>query len=443
MSCSDNTAQLAAPRRSHFFFGKMMGVEQFELEQRYGIGLRRLMNRLSLGTGILCGLEVAIGPDGKRLRVGPGVAVDPLGREIVVPGPADFDPLAPAGACACEGEGPPTAPGRYQLCLEYRECAADAQPVPFPAECAGGSEAEFGATVETFALRLCPAPEQPPTSFACDAWIRPLPGEGALPPGAAELRARLAELLKSRCTPATAGRCVVLGTVVLAGAPGGGLTVQGVLPEGRVFLYSQAQLLDLVLCMAQTVARCCGGDVVVEPPPPGETLRLTAIDFVRVTTVASHAGVDVIAPLGALDAVPSFSIGAVTGPPTYSTGNAGVAPPSVRFTFNRPLDGTSVSWLLGGTGVTVTDQAGAPAVVQSLLLDANVLLVMLSGLGPGVYRMALRGTEAAGLPPIRSWDPDPTRRRPLDGEPGSPAAPLPSGDGTDGGDFAFSFELVP
>jgi len=55
---TDDASGLPAPRRNHYFYSKLMGVLQFQMEQAYGIRERRLMNRLTLGVGVLCGLDV-------------------------------------------------------------------------------------------------------------------------------------------------------------------------------------------------------------------------------------------------------------------------------------------------------------------------------------------------------------------------------------------------
>jgi hypothetical protein len=76
---------LSTPRRNRFFHGKMMDVYQFELETAYGIEMRRLLNRLVTGDGVVCGLDV-IAVDGEcAIEVTSGVAIDGWGREIVVP----------------------------------------------------------------------------------------------------------------------------------------------------------------------------------------------------------------------------------------------------------------------------------------------------------------------------------------------------------------------
>ena len=75
---------LVAPVRNRYFYGKLLDVRHFDLEQAYLIGRRRLLNRLGLGAGVLCGLEVTATPEG-QIQISAGVAVDGRGREIVVP----------------------------------------------------------------------------------------------------------------------------------------------------------------------------------------------------------------------------------------------------------------------------------------------------------------------------------------------------------------------
>ncbi|MCG5212179.1 hypothetical protein [Streptosporangium sp. KLBMP 9127] len=83
---------LATPRRNRFFHGKMMDVYHFEMETAYGIAMRRMLNRLVSGGGVVCGLDVVRGADPCTIKVTAGVAIDGWGREIVVP--ADSAPIA-------------------------------------------------------------------------------------------------------------------------------------------------------------------------------------------------------------------------------------------------------------------------------------------------------------------------------------------------------------
>lgn len=77
-------------QRNRYFYGKLMTVRDFELEQEYFNGKRYLLNRLIHGKGLLCGfsnLELFTeGSDEVKIRFRDGgIALDALGREIVVP----------------------------------------------------------------------------------------------------------------------------------------------------------------------------------------------------------------------------------------------------------------------------------------------------------------------------------------------------------------------
>lgn len=81
-----NNQKVIPFERNRYFYGKLLTVRDFEVEQRYFNDKRRLINRLLLGPGILAGLNV-LSVDDKTILVEPGVAVDDLGREIVVESP--------------------------------------------------------------------------------------------------------------------------------------------------------------------------------------------------------------------------------------------------------------------------------------------------------------------------------------------------------------------
>jgi len=207
---------LAAPRRNQYFYGKRMDVQHFRMEQDYGKLKQWMLNRLSLGKGVMCGLKVSV--DGERICVDPGVAIDGLGREIVVPVRACIDPLATGDGCCGQAAAspaptppngppaptpsgtvtpagvpdgavvgaagtpnsnpsnptlyqppPPTSvyePGRgtvnprapaglFTLWLCYRECAADYQPT-LVSDCDSRDHCAAGTTVETFCLKVTP-----------------------------------------------------------------------------------------------------------------------------------------------------------------------------------------------------------------------------------------------------------------------------------------------
>jgi hypothetical protein len=99
---------LATPRRNRFFHGKMMDVYQFELETGYAISMRRLLNRLVTGDGVVCGLDVVRGDEPCSIKVTAGVALDGWGREVVVPVETASVPIPPAlidRVCGRDGDG--------------------------------------------------------------------------------------------------------------------------------------------------------------------------------------------------------------------------------------------------------------------------------------------------------------------------------------------------
>lgn len=69
--------------RPRYFAGKLVTAEEFELEQRYHIEKRWLLNRMLQGAGVVSGLHVVAGERG-TVTVAPGFALDPHGREILV-----------------------------------------------------------------------------------------------------------------------------------------------------------------------------------------------------------------------------------------------------------------------------------------------------------------------------------------------------------------------
>lgn len=95
-SRTDWQGGLTTPRRNRFFHGKMMDVYQFEMETGYGIAMRRTLNRLVSGYGVLCGLDVVPGDDPCSVRITPGAAIDGWGREIIVPTESQSVPIPAA-----------------------------------------------------------------------------------------------------------------------------------------------------------------------------------------------------------------------------------------------------------------------------------------------------------------------------------------------------------
>jgi hypothetical protein len=79
---------LRTPTRPNYFAGRLLTTQDFEREQEYHCHSRRRLALLALGEGVACGLRVV--STGTKVRVSPGVAIDALGREVVVPAPVEL-----------------------------------------------------------------------------------------------------------------------------------------------------------------------------------------------------------------------------------------------------------------------------------------------------------------------------------------------------------------
>lgn len=69
--------------RLHFFNGQRLDARDLEIEQRYHIRVRRMMNHGLYSAGVVSGLEVSK-VDPTHVRVTHGIALDPRGREVIL-----------------------------------------------------------------------------------------------------------------------------------------------------------------------------------------------------------------------------------------------------------------------------------------------------------------------------------------------------------------------
>ena len=106
------------PKRNNYFSGKLLTAEDFQTEQQYFLEKHRLHNRLLVGFGIVTGLEVSTDNSAKDknvIRIDPGLAIDCLGREIMVCERLEISVLACADV-------------KY-ICIGYAEKETDPIPV--------------------------------------------------------------------------------------------------------------------------------------------------------------------------------------------------------------------------------------------------------------------------------------------------------------------------
>jgi hypothetical protein len=231
---------LSAPERNHFFYGLLMDVARFEKDARYSNAKRSLINRLIVGRGVVCGLNVEA--DGDNVVVSPGIAIDGWGREIILPAPRTINPSA-----TTDDEGTPTGttanPGAVvSICLAYAETDTDPVPV-LVADCDTPGDCAPSTVLESAAILVRETPDPAPQPVGCQ-----LQQDFPLPPNP-DLHSILANRLANGCpdwsTPADP--CVALARVTL-GAPNE-IDAAG----GRQLVYSNALLYELILCLAARV----------------------------------------------------------------------------------------------------------------------------------------------------------------------------------------------
>ena len=160
--------------RPRYFYGQLLDVRHFESEQAYFKRKQWMLNRLISGFGVVCGLDVQVGDDDHSVVVLPGVALDRLGREIVVPSrskkiPIEVKPAPePGGGNGNSGNPAVGARGNVKrhddgscdddwvhLVICYDECKTDPEPV-LSGGCEGPERCAPGAIREGYALRLEP-----------------------------------------------------------------------------------------------------------------------------------------------------------------------------------------------------------------------------------------------------------------------------------------------
>ncbi len=245
--------QLAAPARNKYFYGKLLDVMHFEMEQRYMNRKRWLLNRLGLGTGVLCGLEVVVAEDGQCLWIRPGVAVDPLGREIIAPQPYCLENIRQPTDRNGRPDGDPIAgAGVVTICLYYHECEVEPVPV-LVGDCDTRQECANSTIRERFRLQIhAGEPESAPGQVTDEA-CRTIFPRGEVDDGFPHRQAAC-ETLSGLC-PEPDDVCVVLATVALPADDEAAVEVD--LCGYRTAVYSNTMLADLLMCLAARVDECC------------------------------------------------------------------------------------------------------------------------------------------------------------------------------------------
>ncbi|MBK5189019.1 MAG: hypothetical protein JJD97_12310, partial [Gemmatimonadaceae bacterium] len=246
-------ARLMTPSRNRYYYGKLLDTYHLDLEQRYGNAKRWMLNRLSLGAGVLCGLHVRISNDRKLVRVGSGVAIDGWGREIVVPSNSPgVDPTQPTDECGRPVGNPVRGGSTVTLFVCYHECEAEPSPA-LVTEC-DERACENGIVRERFRLQIRAGLPDPPgsiTDVQCTTIF------GTLPPSTTRRIVACGTLDPTCDAPDDA--CIAIATILLDER---GLVASVDECSYRTTVYSNATLLDLIFCLAARVDVCCGETAV-------------------------------------------------------------------------------------------------------------------------------------------------------------------------------------
>ncbi len=136
--------------RNRYFYGKLLTVRDFEIEQRYTRQKSQLLNRLRFGAGVVCGLGVTA-VDDTTLLIESGMALDYRGRMVVLEEPALRKLQMLEGQEEIQDR-----PAAY-LCLRYDE--TDLEPVNAVGVDAGESR-QFNMTREGCRLYLTAQPPE-------------------------------------------------------------------------------------------------------------------------------------------------------------------------------------------------------------------------------------------------------------------------------------------
>ncbi|WP_046867552.1 hypothetical protein [Microvirga massiliensis] len=152
--------------RNNFYYGKLMDVDQFWKDAIYANGKRWMLNRVMLASGTAGGLDVVgdmTNPGFGFIR--PGLAIDPVGRELVLAEDTLVDLAQPT-----DDLGVPTGArlttGVTEIALVYAERLVDAQPILVP-DCDGSGQCAAGTVREDVIVVVRSVTQPAPVPAGC------------------------------------------------------------------------------------------------------------------------------------------------------------------------------------------------------------------------------------------------------------------------------------
>jgi hypothetical protein len=326
---------LSPPERNRYFYGLLMDAERFEKEQHYFNRKRHTLNRLALGSGVLCGLNLTFDSTSGVLTLGPGIAIDGAGREIVVPSATPVNPKR-----LTDAHGNPTGPtppeSTILISLAYSEQKIDPVPVLVP-DCDYPNGCAPSTIEEGFAVIVAVAGPVP----AFPGCV--LSGGFPLPPDA-RLQRAIATQVTSACTAIPADSSIPLGRFTLA-------TGRLDTVADRPPIYNNPLLYQLIVCLATRVSQI-SGDVLVYVSGDNQSAKArTVLPSPLVVQLLDSSGNPVTS-----DAV------------TFTVTSGGG---SVSAVATSPDGKSQVTWTLGRSGPqTVTAQS--PSSRFTVTFDATI-----------------------------------------------------------------------
>ena len=138
--------------RNNYFFGKLMTVRDFFAEQHYFNEKRWLINRMINGWGVVCGLNVCLKENTTdTIIITPGLAIDCLGREILIcePQEVSLNDVVPPFEPSSENINT----NNLAICLEYFDCKTEPVNIP-PIDCSKRERGEFNRIRDSFKIRV-------------------------------------------------------------------------------------------------------------------------------------------------------------------------------------------------------------------------------------------------------------------------------------------------
>ena len=193
--------------RNNFFYGKMMTVHDFFAEQFYFNEKRWLINRMVLGWGVVCGLDVRPKDNSSdEVIVTPGLAIDCCGREILVCCEQTVKLLPEISECH-EAKPDTGSEKKLILCLEYRDCKTEQVLLPAVA-CDKKERGEFNRIRDSFIIRVKTPEEVKPPEFCLHNC--PLTDNKSVP-----IHDFLCMELKEGCPECPEKSCLILAEVTI------------------------------------------------------------------------------------------------------------------------------------------------------------------------------------------------------------------------------------